>query len=186
MNEMSFWECPNCGSNDFVELEGNKHQCTYCGSIMTVRNATEMTKPGFSDVVQCPRCGFNTERADRYCNNCGQALVSGTPTVHENWKSKNDPATISIIVSVVGSFFIPGIGSILGLILGYKALKDARDGSKGPKSEKRAKTAITIGWIAVLFGLVPICIAVGTPGLQWGCSLCTSLFDELFSALNLN
>ncbi len=190
MSDVSFWECPNCGSNDFAETEQDKYQCTYCGSVMTVRNqgfsASGATKPGFSDVVQCPRCGSNTERGTRYCDNCGQALVNRTPIVRKNWRKTTEPAFISIIVSTLGSFFIPGVGPILGLILGYKALKDARDGGKGQQSENHAKTAIIIGWIFVLFNLIPICLAIGGSSIQWGCSLCQSLYDGQFSALHLN
>jgi hypothetical protein len=186
--EVSVWECPNCGGNDFAEIEGGKHQCAYCGSVMTIRNQVLsprlQEKPDFSNAVQCPRCGSSTERGNRYCNTCGQALVSGAP--QGDWKPGTDPASISIIASIVGAFFIPGVGPILGLALGYKALKDARDGGKGPKSHKRARTAIVVGWVAVFLGALPICIAVGTSGVQWGYSLCESLFDGLFGASRLN
>ena len=192
--EVNVWECPNCGGNDFAEIEEGKHRCAYCGSVLTVRNqafpasegskAAKAAKPGLSDTVVCPRCGSNTERGNRYCNTCGQALVRGAP--HGNWKPGTDPASISIIASIVGSFFIPGVGPILGLALGYKALKDARDGGKGPKSEKRARTAILVGWAAVFLGALPICIAVAAPTVQWGYSFCESLFDGLFGALRLN
>lgn len=171
MSDVDFWECPNCGSTNLVEIERNKHQCTYCGTIL----ATRATKP---DLVKCARCGFDNERGDRYCNNCGKVLVSWAPVVAES--KKMDPATLSIIVSVVGSFFIPFGGPVVGLILGYKAFRDARD-SGIEKSEKRAKVAIVVGWFIIVSTILPLCLAMGTPIVQPGCSFCQGLFDELFN-----
>jgi phage FluMu protein Com len=153
-----------------VEIERNKNQCTYCGTIL----ATRETKP---DLVKCPRCGFDNERGDRYCNNCGKVLVSWAPVVAES--KKMDPATLSILVSAVGSFFIPFGGPVVGLILGYKALRDARNSSFGEKSEKRAKVAIAIGWGILILSTLPICMAMGMPVVQSGCSFCQGLLDKL-------
>ena len=179
MSDVDFWECPNCGSADLVEIEQNKYQCTYCGTVLATREA----KP---DLVKCPHCGFDNEHGDRYCNNCGRALVSWAPVVliKSAGSKKMDPATLSIIVSVVGSFFIPFGGPIVGLILGYKALKDARDGGGGEESEKRAKTAIVVGWAVVAFSMLPLCLTMGMPGARWGCSLCEELFDKLFNVVS--
>lgn len=175
MSDVDFWECPNCGSTDLAEIERNKHQCTYCGTVL----ATREIKP---DLVKCPRCGFDNERGDRYCNDCGKVLVSWAPVVAES--TKMDPAILSILVSVVGSFFIPFVGPVVGLILGYKALKDARDGGMGEKSEKRAKAAIVIGWLIIVSSILPLCLAMGMPAVQSGCSLCEGLFDELLNMVS--
>ncbi len=175
MSDVDLWECPNCGSTDLVETERNKHQCTYCGTVL----ATRAIKP---DLVKCPRCGFDNERGDRYCNNCGKVLVSWAPVIAES--TKMDPAILSIIVSVVGSFFIPFGGPIVGLILGYKALKDARDGGMGEKSEKRAKVAIVVGWFIIVSSILPLCLAMGTPVVQSGCTFCEELLDKLLNTVS--
>ncbi|MCP4544754.1 MAG: DUF4190 domain-containing protein [Chloroflexi bacterium] len=173
MSDVNFWECPNCGSTNLIEIERNKHQCTYCGTVLAAREA----KP---DPAKCPRCRFDNEHGDRYCNNCGQVLVNWAPVVAET--KKMNPATLSILVSAVGSFFIPFGGPVVGLILGYKALRDARNGGWGSKNEKRAKVAIAIGWFILVFSMLPICLAMGMPIVQSGCSFSQGLFGELLNA----
>lgn len=117
MSNVTVWECPNCGSTDFVDVGLNKQQCEYCGTILTLDEVAPK-------LVKCPRCGFDNERGDRYCNNCGGVLGRWTPIESK----KLDLATFSIIATFFGSFVVPFGGPILGLILGYKAL----DGSPAP------------------------------------------------------
>ena len=182
MNDVSILECPNCGSTDLIKVKQNKHRCAYCGTVLTEKS--QVAAAPRAD--KCPRCGFENERGDRYCNDCGRPLVKMTAPIGRSKKTGISPANLSILVSIVGSLFIPFGGPVLGLILGYKALGDARDGGKGEKSEKQAKTAIAIGWAIVAFSLVMMCIAMGMPTVQSGCSMCQSLFDELFNALHLD
>ncbi len=188
MNDVSILECPNCGSTDLAEIKQNKHQCAYCGTVLTERKQVVVAprRVAYTEQTKCPRCGFANERGLRYCNNCGRPLVRMATSIGRSKKTGISPANLSILVSIVGSLFIPFGGPVLGLILGYKALGDARDGGKGEKSEKQAKTAIAIGWAIVAFSLVMMCIAMGMPAMQSGCSMCQSLFDELFSALHLD
>ena len=173
MNDVTFWECPNCGGTDFVEIAPNKHRCAYCGTVSTSHETTP-------DLVKCPHCGFDNERGDRYCNNCGQVLARGLPVII----TKIDPAVLSIIVTIVGSLFLPIGSSILGLVLGYKALKDARAGGGRDGGEKRAKTAIIIGWVVIAFSTLPLCMAMAMPGVQWGWSICDGLSQALGSLLS--
>jgi hypothetical protein len=173
LSDIEFWECPNCGGTDFTEIAPNKHRCVYCGTVLTSRKAPE-TKP---EPVRCPRCGFENERGDRYCNNCGRALLSWLPAKLR----EADPAVISIIATVVGSFMlpIPFAGAALGLYLAYKALRDARDSGGTSSSEKLAKFAIVIGWCGIAYGMLPLCLLVGGPTAQGICSACNSLFETL-------
>lgn len=168
MDDVSFLECPNCGSSDFVEIASNKHQCVYCGTILTSGEA----KP---DLVKCPRCGFENERGDHYCNNCGKVLVSWVPDEIK----KMDLAVISIIATVAGLFIIPVGGAILGLFVGYKALRQARASGGGRDSEKRARTAIIVGWVGLALGVLPLCLAMTVPGMKRGYSICDELFQML-------
>ena len=169
MSDASCMECPNCGGTEFVDIRPHKHRCAYCGTVLT----TPETAP---EVVKCPRCGFENERGDRFCNNCGRTLVSW---VRWGEGKKADPAVISIIVTLVGSMFIPFAAAIVGLFLGYRALKDARAGDEGEKQGKLARAAVVIGWMVLASSILPLFVAVGMPALQWTCSTCNELFLEL-------
>ena len=173
MGDVSFWECPNCGGSDFAEIAPRKHRCVYCGTVLT---EPEVVRDGAERTVVCPRCGFENERGDLYCNNCGRALVDG---LVRQERGKMDPAVLSILATIVGSMIIPFGGPILGLYLGYKALKDARAGGAGKRSESLAKAALVIGWGVVAFQFFFVCMALFMPSAQWGCSLCQELFDKV-------
>ena len=168
MSDVSVLECPNCGSTDFCDIGPHKHRCAYCGTVLTVRDRTP-------DRVRCPRCGSDNARSDRYCKQCGAALARTLPVD----LTRADPALVSIIATVVGSLFMPLLGGVLGLILGYRALKQARAGGGESGSEKLAKTAVVVGWIGVAFTVLPLCAIVGISGVQLGYSLCNGLFEAL-------
>jgi uncharacterized membrane protein len=170
VGEVSVFECPNCGSTDFAQLTQNRRRCAYCGTILTSREV----KP---EIVRCARCGFDNERGDCYCNNCGGSLVSWAPAAKA--KKRMDPALLSIIVSVVGSFFIFMAGPIVGLVLGYRALREARASGGGDKLEGRAKAAVVVGWFVLASTVLPFCLSAMMPGVQWGCSACQGFFEEL-------
>ena len=174
MSTVNFWECPNCGGTDFVEVTPRQHRCVYCGTVLTLSE----TEP---ELVTCPHCGFDNERGDRYCNNCGRTLVSWAEPVERTRRVKRDPAVISIIVTVVGSLFMPFVGAIVGLVLAYKALRQARAGGWG--SEKMAKTAVIVGWSGIALCLLPLCMAMTMPGVHLGYSLCNDLFQMVADVL---
>lgn len=169
MDDVSVFECPNCGGTDFARLTQNRRRCVYCGTVLTSREV----KP---EVVRCTRCGFDNERGDRYCNNCGASLVSWAPVARTK---KMDPALLSIIVSVVGALFIFMAGPIVGLVLGYRALREARASGAGDRRERRAKAAVVVGWIVLASTVLPFCLSAMMPGVEWGCSACQGFFEEL-------
>jgi predicted RNA-binding Zn-ribbon protein involved in translation (DUF1610 family) len=168
LSDVSFVECPNCGSTEFVEITPHKHRCAYCGTVLTSRERAP-------DLVRCPRCGSDNARGDRYCKQCGAALYRATPIDF----TRTDPALVSIIATVMGSLFMPLLGGVLGLVLGYRALRQARAGGGGSGSEKLAKAAVVVGWIGVAFTVLPLCMMVGVSGAQLGYSICEGLFDAL-------
>ena len=174
MSDASCMECPNCGGTEFVDIRPHKHRCAYCGTVLT----TPETAP---EVVKCPRCGFENERGDRFCNNCGRTLVSW---VRWGEGKRADPALISIIVTLVGSMFIPFGAAIVGLFLGYRALKEARTSDEEGR-ERLAKAAVAIGWIVLASGVLLLALAIGMPTLQVACSTCNALFLELGDELLL-
>jgi hypothetical protein len=81
----------------------------------------------------------------------------------------------------VGSFFVPIVGAILGLVLAYKALREARAGGWG--SEKMARTAIIVGWGGIALCLLPLCMATTMSGTQLGYFLCNDLFQVVLDIL---
>ena len=168
MSDASFVACPNCGSTDLDEIGPRKHRCAYCGTVLTARERTP-------DRVRCPRCGSDNARGDRYCKQCGAALARALPID----LTRTDPALVSIIATVVGSLFIPLLGGVLGLVLGYRALRQARAGGGGSGSEKLAKAAVVAGWIGVAFTALPLCAIVGISGVQLGYSICNGLFEAI-------
>ena len=94
--------------------------------------------------------------------------------------SKIDLAVISLIATFFGSMFIPLVGPVAGLILGYRALRDARAGGEKKGSEKLARVAIGAGWIVIATSVLPVCLFPGMVGIQW-CSICEGLFEMLGS-----
>jgi DNA-directed RNA polymerase subunit RPC12/RpoP len=148
-------ECPNCGGTNFEDITPSRHRCVYCGTVLTSR---ELEKS--PDLARCPYCGYENVRGVRYCNQCGKTLTGWLTTFFKN----SDPAVVSIIVTVVGTFVLPLplVGAIIGLVLGYKALKSAREG--GGNSEKLAKSAVIVGWVVLACTILPLRIA---PVMDW-------------------
>ena len=172
MSDVNLLNCPNCGGSDFVDIAPRKHRCAYCGTVLTSPEPAPTP-------VRCSQCGFENELGDRYCKRCGASLPGWAPVT----KPKNDPGLVSIIVTVVGTFFIPMVGAAIGLVLAYRALKEARatDGRSG--SEKLARTAVLVGWAGIAFGLLPMCFVVTTSGVQMGIAACDGLFEALSDML---
>jgi uncharacterized membrane protein len=168
LSDASFVVCPNCGSTDFGEIGPHKHRCAYCGTVLTSHERTP-------DPVRCPRCGSDNARGDRYCKQCGAALARALPID----LTRTDPALVSIVATVMGSLFIPLLGGVLGLILGYRALRQARAGGGASGSEKLAKAAVVVGWIGVASTVLPLCAIVGISGVQLGYSICDGLFEAI-------
>ena len=174
-SDFDFIDCPNCGSTDFADITPGRHKCSYCGTILTSREPERAP-----DLTICPHCGQDNKRSARYCNRCGKTLT--------NWLGdffkRTDPAVISIIVTLVGTFMIPmpWVSAILGLALGYKALKSAREG-KG-NSEKLAKWAVIIAWGTLAYTTLPLCLIMGGSSLQTGYSTCEGLSSALLNMLS--
>ena len=112
-------ECPNCGGANFEDVAPGRHRCVYCGTVLTSR---EPERP--PDLVRCPYCGYENARGARYCNQCGKRLPGWLNALFKN----ADPGAISLIVTLVGTFMLalPVVSPIIGLVLGYRALKSAR------------------------------------------------------------
>ena len=164
-------ECPNCGSSDLTEVAPQKHRCTYCGTILTLPREP----PKY---VKCPHCGLENERGSYYCSQCGTPLVSIARPVA---RPQRDPALTSILVTIIGSLFVPLLGAIAGLFLAYRALREARAGRGG--SEKLARTAVIIGWSGIALILLPLFFGGIIGGAQAGYSFCGRSSQALFDAL---
>jgi uncharacterized YccA/Bax inhibitor family protein len=165
-SEIGSWKCPNCGGNDFVEFAPNKYRCVYCGSTLRVREVKPTS-------VDCPHCGFKNESGARYCNQCGQTLVSW-----QLYQGKYNLAIISILVTAIGSFVMPVISTFVGLYLGYKALAEAR-ASLDANAEKMAKIAIALGWFFVGFSVLSVCLMIGGTGIPALCAFLSEMLQNL-------
>jgi hypothetical protein len=174
-NDFDVMECPNCGGADFEDIAPSRHRCIYCGTVLTSRESERAP-----DLVKCPHCGYENARGARYCNRCGKRLLGWlTVFFHDA-----DPAVISIIVTLVCTAVIPLplVGAIIGLVLGYQALKSARAG--GGNSEKLAKWAVAIGWVVLACTILPLCLVFGSSGVQAAYSACDGLGRALLDMLS--
>jgi heme/copper-type cytochrome/quinol oxidase subunit 2 len=79
---------------------------------------------------------------------------------------------LSILVTILGWFFLPVISAVIGLILAYRARKQARTTYGRSGSERLARTAIIIGWVGIGIGLVPLILTLAVAGFSWGFTLC--------------
>jgi hypothetical protein len=167
-------ECPNCGATDFRQITPSRHRCVYCGTILTSREPERA-----ADLARCPYCGYENARGARYCNQCGKTLTGWLTAFFKN----SDPGAISIIVTLVGTFVLPLplVSAIIGLILGYKALKSAREG--GGNSEKLAKSAVVLGWIVIACTILSLCLVLGSSSAQVTYSTCDGLSNILSDIL---
>jgi uncharacterized protein (DUF983 family) len=168
-------ECPNCGGTDFEDIAPGRHRCVYCGTVLTSRQPEESP-----DLVRCPYCGYENARSARYCNQCGKRLPGWLTALLRD----SDLGAVSIVVTVVGTFVLPFplVSPIVGLVLGYQALKSVRAG--GGNSEKLAKWAVAIGWFVLACTILPLCLVFGSSGVQATYSACDGLSRALLDMLS--
>lgn len=65
----------------------------------------------------------------------------------------------SLVASILGLTFVPTVGSVIGLILGYMARKEIREDPR-LTGEGLATAGIVLGWIGVILTLLALCLAV--------------------------
>lgn len=168
-------ECPNCGGANFEDVAPGRHRCVYCGTVLTSR---EPERP--PDLVRCPYCGYENARGARYCNQCGKRLPGWLNALFKN----ADPGAISLIVTLVGTFMLalPVVSPIIGLVLGYRALKSAREG--GGNSERLARAAVITGWAVLAFTILPMCLMLAGSSVQVTYTTCDGLGRALLEMLS--
>jgi uncharacterized membrane protein len=95
-----------------------------------------------------------------------------------------DPGAISLIVTLVGTFFVPlpFVSPIIGLVLGYRALKSARAG--GGNSEKLARAAVITGWAILALTILPMCLMLASSSVQVTYTTCDGLGRALLDMLS--
>ncbi len=95
-------------------------------------------------------------------------------------QENNTLALISLIASILGLTFVPTVGSIVGLILGYMARKQIRAGAGAVGGEGLAKAGIILGWIGVALAVIGMCIVIAFLVLGFtipSVGICASLGD---------
>jgi len=88
--------------------------------------------------------------------------MSQTPYTYERPPARPNSglAIGSLIASILGLTFVPTIGSIVGVILGYMARRQIEESGGAVGGEGLAKAGIVIGWIGVGLTVLGICIVV--------------------------
>jgi RNA polymerase subunit RPABC4/transcription elongation factor Spt4 len=176
VTDASIRQCPNCGSTRFVHFAPNRRECAYCGTLLELPRRPETAA---RTMIRCVRCGTNNEPDARYCASCGATLS----VLLWGRGRQLDPAVLSLLVTVVGSMFVPLGGAILGLILGYRALREARAGEDAGQGKRMATIAVTVGWLFIAFSVVPLCIGVASWGVPLGFTVCEGLFGAVSDML---
>lgn len=65
----------------------------------------------------------------------------------------------SLVASILGLTFVPTVGSVVGLVLGYMARREIRE-KELLTGEGLATAGIVLGWIGVILSLLALCLAV--------------------------
>jgi hypothetical protein len=65
----------------------------------------------------------------------------------------------SLVAGILGLSFLPAIGSLIALGLGYAALREVRD-SEVRKGERLAMVGVVLGWLGVAVTIVGVCLAL--------------------------
>lgn len=89
-------------------------------------------------------------------------------------RPQRDPALTSILVTIIGSLFVPLLGAAVGFFLAYRALREARAGRGG--GERLARAAVVVGWCGIALVSVPILFEGIVSETQAEYSLCSRLF----------
>jgi len=86
-------------------------------------------------------------------------------------------AIASLIASILGVTFVPTLGSIVGVILGYVARNQIRESGGAVGGEGLAKAGLIIGWVgiglAVIGCLIAVVLSLAVPSL----GICAALGD---------
>jgi hypothetical protein len=64
----------------------------------------------------------------------------------------------SLVASILGLTFVPFVGSIAGLIMGYMAKRQIEESAGTLGGEGLAKAGIIIGWVGIGLTVVGVCI----------------------------
>ncbi len=84
-------------------------------------------------------------------------------------------AIVSLISSILGLTFLPVVGSIVGLILGYMARRQIQESAGAQGGEGLAKAGIIVGWVGIGLFVLGICIALAIIAMSGGLAACAAL-----------
>lgn len=113
----------------------------------------------------CPTCGQEIQEAAIRCRHCKNWLVApGAVSAAYATAGNPYPTTttngMAIASMVLGIVWIYWIGSIVGLILGYLALREIRKDPQRMEGKGMAIAGIVLGWIGVVVLVLAIALGI--------------------------
>ena len=177
---MAVLRCPSCGSSDLIYVDPNRQQCSYCGTVFTTTEEpleyVRCQSCGFDNKIGntfCSRCGARLGPAPAAEDN--PEVPVSPPRLDTDWsaprsqptlpdrswtaptapprKQKQNPAVASILVTVIGSMFVPIGAPIVGLFMAYKAGREMRARGENPRL---ATIAVFVGWAGLAVSVFPM------------------------------
>ena len=95
--------------------------------------------------LYCPNCGKRLQPNSQFCNECGYSI-------HSNTSNNNSSLALAgFICSIVGTFILPMVLGIIGLILGIIGRNQT---NISENSKKQATTAIILGVIDIVWSFL--------------------------------
>jgi len=116
----------------------------------------------------CTTCGQQIQDAALLCRHCKHWVPSGSsppiapapPYLAATFNGAQATSGLAIASLLLGILWIYWIGSIVGLVLGYLALREIRRNPHGMEGKGMATAGIILGWVAMATLLLAIAAGI--------------------------